>query len=233
MERGEEEDERERIGRRHQEPDHPEREQRAAVPREAFLRTDRPPRQEPGAGDDPAGPGEQDEGDERRSRPGDVVQRRCASVAAPPEVERSEDEEEPADPGPEAESAAVAAKRGRDVDPPPAAAGEEVDRGSEKRQQHGDENDLDRPAADEPLSEEDVARGPLRKRHTLLHRIQRVLRREADQAEMPDVQSPGYSTPRLGRSRAGRCHGDRGDPPTHERRLLVRVERECEPEELL
>src|SRR5204862_1339485 len=60
MQRGQDEDERERVRRRQQKPDDAEREQRAAVPSEPFLRPDRPPRQETAACDEPACSGEQD-----------------------------------------------------------------------------------------------------------------------------------------------------------------------------
>ena len=66
-------------------------------------------------------------------------------------------------PQPEAEAAPVAAERGRDRDPSPPAAGEQVDCGGDEGQERGDQHDLDRPAADEALPEEDVARRPLRR----------------------------------------------------------------------
>src|SRR5439155_16560285 len=100
----------ERIRRRRHKPDDAECEERAAVTCEALFRPDRAPRQQPAAGHDPADCGEQDEDDQRSSRPGDGVQGRRVSVSASPEAERCEDEEERAAPGPEAESAAVTAE---------------------------------------------------------------------------------------------------------------------------
>ncbi len=41
------------------------------------------------------------------------------------------------------------------------------------------------------LAEEDVARRALCERDALLHRVHAVLRREADRAEMPDVEPSG------------------------------------------
>ena len=153
-------------------------------------------------------------------------------VAASPEADPAEDEEDRADPGPEAEPAAVAAQGRCNADPPPATAREEVDGRREEGQQHRDEHDLDRPAANQPLAEEDVARRALCERDTLLHRVHGVLRREADDAEMPDVEL-GAASLRSGRPRAGGRHGHRRDSAAHERRLLVRVEGKPEADELL
>ena len=71
MQRREDKEERERIRRRHQEPHHAEREQRAAVAGEPFLRLDRTPRQQTAARDEPAGSREQEERDQRSHRPRD------------------------------------------------------------------------------------------------------------------------------------------------------------------
>ena len=46
----------------------------------------------------------------------------------------------------------------RQRQPPPPAAGEEVDRADEKRDERDDEDELDRPAADDPAPEVDVPR---------------------------------------------------------------------------
>ena len=154
------------------------------------------------------------------------------AVAAAPEADRSEEEEDGADPGPEAEPAAIAAQCGRDADPPAATAGEEVDGGREEGQQHGDEHDLDRPAANQPLAEEDVACRALRERDSLLHPVDGVLRRQADRAEMRDVEP--RSAPLLDRgSRAAGRRRHRRDAAAHERGLLVGVEGEAEAHELL
>src|SRR6478609_137531 len=134
MQRGEDEDKRERVRRCQQQPDDAEREQRAAVSSEPFLRPDRPPRQKTAACDEPACSGEQDQREERSPRPGDGAQRRCMRVTTSPEAERPEDEKDCADPRPEAEPAAIAAKGGCDADPASATAGEEVDGGREEGQ---------------------------------------------------------------------------------------------------
>ncbi len=74
MERGENEDERERIRRRNEKADHPERQQGAALTREPLFRSYLPSRQEAAARDDPACGCERDEDDERGTRPGDGVE---------------------------------------------------------------------------------------------------------------------------------------------------------------
>ena len=202
------------------------------MPGEPLFRADLPSGQEPAAGDEPAGAGEGGERDQRAAGPRDGVQGRRPPVAASPEADPAEDEEDRADPGPEAEAAAVAAQRRRDADPPSAAAREEVDGRRQEGQQHGDEHDLDRPAANQPLPEEDVARRALCERDAALHRVHRVLRSEADRPEMLDIELRAAPR-RSGRPRAGRRHGHGRDAAAHERRLLVRVEGKPEAHELL
>ena len=176
--------------------------------------------------------GEQDKREQRAARPGDGAQRRRVPVHRPPEAERAEDEEDSADPGPEAEPAAVATESRCDADTTPAAAGKEVDGGREKRQQHGEEHDLDRPAANQSLAKEDVARRALRKRDSLLHRVDRVLGREPYLAEASDVELPTTLLAR-GWPSTGRRDGNRRDSAADEGRLLVGIEREREAGELL
>ena len=231
--RGKDEDERERVRGGHKQPDDAEREQGCAVSGEPFLRPDRPPRQEPCARNEPGGAREEDEREQRRAGPRHRAQRGRMAFGGPPEAQRSEDEEDEADERPEAEPAAIAAESRRDADPPSAAAGEEIDGRRQERQQHRDEHDLDRPTLDDPLPEEDVARRALRERDPLLHRVDRVLRSEADDGEMRDVEPVCAPGRRVGRPRPGCRDGHRRDAAAHERRLLVRVEREAERHELL
>ncbi len=232
MKRGQDEDEGERIRRGNEKADDAECEQSCTVPRQPFLRADFPLWQQAGASHDPARAGEQDECEQRAARPCDGAQWRRVPVRRPPEAERAENEEDGADPGPEAEPAAVATERRCDADAPPAAAGEEVDSSGEKRQQHGDEHDLDRPAANQSLAEEDVTRRALRERDALLHRVDRVLGREPDLAEASDVELPTMLLAR-GWPSTGRRDGNRRDSAADERRLLVRIERKREAGELL
>src|SRR5215475_7495393 len=112
VERGEDEDEREGIDRRDQEPDDAERQQCGAVPRQPLLRSDRSSGQKATAGHGPARTGEEDQRKERTTRPGDRAERRSGATRAPPEAEGSEDDEDRSDPGPETEPAAVAAQSG-------------------------------------------------------------------------------------------------------------------------
>ena len=131
-------------------------------------------------------------------------------------------------PAPEGEPAAVAPKCGRDRDVAPAAAGEEVDGGDEERQQHRHEHDLDRPPADDAVSEVDVARRPGRERDPLLERVDDVLGRPADLPQACGVQRVRLLPGPVG---AGRDR-HRRDAACDERRLLVRAEREPEVDEL-
>src|SRR5207248_9779751 len=136
-------------------------------PGEPFLGADRSPRQQTCARDEPAGSREQDERDERSAGPRDRSQRRGVPVTASPEADPAEDEEDRADPGPEAEPAAIAAQGRGDANPSPPTAREEVDGSREEGQQHRDEHDLDRPATDQALPEEDVARRARSERNAL------------------------------------------------------------------
>ena len=97
-----------------------------------------------------------------------------------------------------------------------------------------DEHELDRPAADDPAAEVDVARRPGRERDALLERVEHVLRGAADLAErgsrlqalrrVADARSCGPV--------AGGRDRDRRDAAGDERRLLVEAEREAEIDEL-
>jgi len=132
VQRGKDEDERERVRGRYQEPDDTEREECSAVAGEPLLGLNRPPRQEATARDEPTGSREQGQRDERSRRPGDGRQGRRVLTTTAPEADPPEDEENRSDPGPEAEPAAIAAEGGRDPDPASATAGEQVDGGCEE-----------------------------------------------------------------------------------------------------
>src|SRR5581483_7913960 len=96
-----------------------------------------------------AEPGEHGRADERAHRPVDVVERGRAGNAVGPGAEHGEEREDGPAPRPEPEPAAIAAEGGRDADPAPPAAREEVDRRREERQQRTDQHELDGPAADD------------------------------------------------------------------------------------
>ena len=156
MERGQDEDERERIRCGNEKSDDAECQQRTALAGELLLRPDRPPWQKPAAGDDPTGGSQQDEGNQRSSRPRHSVQGRRVPATGTPKAECPEGEKHRANPSPEPKPASVAAESRRDPNPAPATPGEEVDRSCEERKERCYEHDFDRPTADQALTEEDV-----------------------------------------------------------------------------
>ena len=199
---------------------------------ELLLGPHAPSRQQPVAGEEPAGADQHRQGDQRSGRPADAVERRRSPRTMWPRAEDAEQGEEKADPDPEDESAPVAAERRRDPDAPSPAACEQVDRRREEGQEHRDQHDLDRPAADDALSEVDVARRALGERDALLHRVESVLRRAADLLQPPYVQrSRGVAGPARRPVAPGRDR-HRRDAARDERRLLVEAEREAEIDEL-
>src|SRR5581483_5703270 len=133
--------------------------------------------------------------------------------------------EEDAAPEPEREPAPVAPERRRDADPAAAAPCEEVDRRREERQESADQHELDRPAADDPRAEVEVARRSGRERD-------RLLRGPADLPEPGRAQAArlvveaGLRPVRRGRDRQGR------DAAADECRLLVAREGEAEVDQL-
>src|SRR5439155_24954669 len=82
---------------------------------------------------------------------------------AGPYVGEGEDLEHRTRPEPEGEPASVAAEGWRKANTAPPAASEEVDDGHEERQEHREQDELDRPAADEPAAQIEIARRVPRK----------------------------------------------------------------------
>ena len=62
----------------------------------------------------------------------------------------------------------------------PPAPGEQVDRGRQEGQQHGDQHQLDRPALDHARADVDVRRRPAEELEPLVERPQQVLRCSSD-----------------------------------------------------
>ena len=125
------------------------------------------------------------------------------------------------------------AERGRERDPPPAAAREEVDRGDDERQQHRDQHELDRPAADEPLAEVDVARRALRRARALVERADELLGGAADVGQpLRGRAAPGVSPNAAGGRSPAVVSVIAGMPRATSGRLLVEGEREAEVDEL-
>src|SRR4051812_14576357 len=70
-----------------------------------------------------------------------------------PRAQQREELEEAQDPGPESKSTAVGTQGGSERDTSSSAAGEQIDRCCQKRQQTGDQHDLDGPPANEARAE--------------------------------------------------------------------------------
>src|SRR5439155_2298207 len=99
----------------------------------------------------------------------------------------------------EREPAAVRTQRWCESDVPPPATGEQVDRRCQERQQTGDEDQLDRPAADEARAEVEVGGCPLRELEALVQGPERVLRCAADLSELVCTQPVSRVADRIGR----------------------------------
>src|SRR6185295_4727085 len=83
-----------------------------------------------------------------------------------PRAQQREELEEADDPGPEGKSTAVRAQGGSERDTSPPAAGEQIDRCCQKRQQTGDQHELDRPPANEARAEIQIRGRSLRELET-------------------------------------------------------------------
>src|SRR4029079_4522928 len=112
------------------------------------------------------------------------------------------------------------------------AAGEQVDRGRQEGQEAGDEDELDRPAADDPRAEVDVAPPAGREGDALLERVDRVLGRPSDLAEPPGADAGGAVAEPVRRPvvRGGDRH--RRDAAADEGRLGEPAVREAEVDQL-
>src|SRR5947207_10898843 len=108
------------------------------MPGELLFHADVTARQEPLAGRQPAGEGEQGEPEQGAGGPvggGGAPRRDRSRGTVRPRSEQAEELEQRQHPGPEAESAARRPQRRRERDATPPATGEEVDGGGEERQQ--------------------------------------------------------------------------------------------------
>ena len=127
--------------------------------------------------------------------------------------------------------AAQGAQRGGKLDPP-AAEREEVHSTHEEGQQRSEEDELDRPAAHDPVAEVDVARRALRQLDSCVERGEEALRCAPELTEPLRVQALA----RIGEGvaaalRQGR-EGDRRDAVADKRALLAGSERKSEVDEL-
>src|SRR5580765_8770887 len=152
------------------------------MPRELLLRCDRASLDQALARDEPAGERENAEGEQRLRGP--VVRDRAVRRDRPartvgPRAEQPEELEQPDDPGPESQPAPVCPERRTERNVSPPTAGKEVNCCCQEGQQAGKEYELDRPAADQPRAEIEIARGALGELEPLVERPDCVLRRSA------------------------------------------------------
>ncbi len=236
MQRGQEEDQGERVRRDDEQRQRAQAEQCGGVAGELVCIRHGVARQQPLTGDEPAGEAEHGEHDQPLRGPvgrGGAARRERARCSVGPRAEKCEELEEPDHPDPEEQPAAVAAQRRRQRNSPAAAAREQVDGRGEERKQAGDQHELDRPAADQARAEVEVARGSLRELEPLVERAEQILGRAPDLAEALRAEALARVPDRIGRRVARGRQRDRADSLREERRLLVEREREAEVDELL
>ena len=161
----------------------------AVWPARLLLGADRAPGQEPLASDEPAGEGERTEDSEGQQGyvAGEArIGRRRSGGSVAPDSEQRECAEDDAGPEPEREPTAVAAKGWSEWDPPSPTAREEVDRSEQEGQQGRDQDELDRPAANDPGPEPDVGGGGPGQGDAFVERAEDALGCSSRLADPPD-----------------------------------------------
>ena len=233
IESRQQEDEGERIRRDDDEREQGEREQRGRVARKRLLSERRSFGEQPLAADEPAPEEEHREhcqAGRRRIENRFDMGRKRSRLGVREESELCADEEEEPSVGPEPKSALKTARRRPERHSAPATTCEQIDRRDQEREQGGKERQLDRPAANEPAAEVDVARRALGKLDSRIERAEQVLGRAADLPEALDVQGLVFEGCR--RALVARRQRDRGDPSSDQRPLLAEREGKAEIEEL-
>src|SRR5918911_1416032 len=126
----------------------------------------------------------------------------------------------------------MAPARGRDRQPAPPAAGEEIDRRDHERQQCRDQNELDRPTPKNPGAEIDVARGSLHELRSLVESAEKLLRAATYLREAPAVDSLRCVRRAVRPAIVGRSQRYGSDAVPEDGPLLVEREREGQVEQL-
>ena len=178
MQRGQEEDQRERVCCQNEQRDDRRAPSSATVcARELLVAADGASRHEPVPRDDPAA--ERDDPSASSASTGQSPDEatagfggRGAPVGHAPSTRKAR-EHEP-DEEPEGEAAAQAARRRKQREPSSPAVGEEVDDRDDERDEQAEEQELDRPAAHDAVAGPDVARRPLRELEPLVERAERA-----------------------------------------------------------
>ncbi len=185
--------------------------------------------------DEPRGGNHDEEGGQRHDRPIPCDSRRGVRRqrwAGGPRTEPAERSERQPDEEPKGEATPECTDRGAERDPPPATVGEEVDRADEERQEEGDEDELERPPLNDPVSDPDRAARALGELRPLVQRTEDLLRGSPEKSECLRVHPAGRVAKGLRRAGAAGREGDRGDAVRQERPLLVEGERKAEIDEL-
>ncbi len=171
MERGQEEQHGVRVHRDDEQREDGQCEQGAHLACEHLGVGDGPPREQAVASDEPAN-GEEGsvdgQADGRPLRPRRELRRERPVGTRLPDSQKGKEHEEERGIEPEREPAAIAAKSGRKRYVASPKPGEEIDDHRQAGQHGGEEDEDDRPAADDSLAEVDVARGPF-------HELDRVV----------------------------------------------------------
>ena len=207
----------------------------ATWPRELLAVAQRPSRDEPIAPEEPAERQEaavHDQRDDRPLRSGRQLRRKRPSRARCPRSEEREELEEQHGEEPEQQPRAVAPQRRSERNVSPAQVREQVDDHRQRGKHGGDEDQYDRPAADDAPAEVDVARRPFRELDVVVERLERRLAPAPDSGQPCAVQA--IRRVAEGRRRAVAAGGERDgrDPVCNERRLLVQAEWEGQVEQL-
>jgi hypothetical protein len=132
----------------------------------------------------------------------------------------------------EKEARRMPTQRGSEGDVPPAAACEQIDGRGQEWQETAEEDELDRPSADEPLPRPDVRLGPARDVGRLVERAQERL------GGSPELVHPllveGHERVALGIRGAGArgAQRDSRGAPADERGLAIEAERKREVDQL-
>ena len=236
VQRGQQEDERERVGRDDEQSDHDKTKQGRGRAGEFLRRRDRPPpRSKPCADNHPAEPAQEGDPDQGHHRPlccRRTVQGQRDSRRLRPEAEQGEEFEQHRDPEPEPEPAAVAPERGCERDVTAAAAREEIDCREEERSERGDQDELDRPAGQHAWPEVNVTRRTGRELGARVEPAQELLRCTAELVQADSVQPRGLVRERRRRPLVAARQGQGRYAVCQQRPLLMQREWESKVDQL-
>ncbi len=172
--------------------DNAECEQRRGLAGEPLVRADASPGDESLACDEPGCERQRSKEAQGEHRPVARCRRRRvrrSGRSARPGAEGREEVEGEAEEEPEGQPCPQAAGRGQERDPAPPAMGEEVDRHDERGQEQGEEQQFDRPAADDAIAHPDEARRSLPEVEAPVERAEELLRGATERREPAGAQA--------------------------------------------